>query len=86
MLTLIKRSHTVTYMNSATQNETRNEETMSQEQRRAQEKTIKEIANKVLFVESLDAQDMDDADFYELNVEMIRDALNRAYAAGASSK
>lgn len=59
---------------------------MSQEQRRAQEKTIKEIANKVLFVESLDAQDMDDADFYELNVEMIRDALNRAYAAGASSK
>ena len=59
---------------------------MSQEQRRAQEKTIKEIANKVLFVENLDAQDMDDADFYELHVEMIRDALNRAYAAGAKSK
>ena len=46
------------------------------------EKTIEEIAKKILKLETLDARNSDRLDFIELPVWDIKEALEAAYKAG----
>jgi len=49
-------------------------------------KILEEIASAHLDVETLQTRNSDDADFHELAVWNIKEALEAAYAAGAASK
>ena len=48
------------------------------------EQTLAKIARR-LGVNTLESRGSDDADFHDINVELLRDALERAYEAGRAS-
>ena len=50
------------------------------------EKTIADIAEKVLGIETLETRRMDSLDFYEVAVWSVREALQQAYEAGKAAK
>ena len=50
------------------------------------EKTIADIAEKVLGIDTLETRRMDSLDFHEVAVWSVREALQQAYEAGKSAK
>jgi len=47
---------------------------------------IKRIASEILGIKTLDVQGRDALDFHDLNVVLIKDALEAAFKAGQESK
>ena len=55
---------------------------MTTSKNKTRDATIAAIAREVLHVETFEARKMDGLDFHDLAVWSVREALERAYAAG----
>ena len=50
-----------------------------------EEKTLEEIAAKILYIETLETRNSDSLDFHDVAVWNIKAALEKAYEAGKAS-
>lgn len=49
------------------------------------DRLLASIAKEMLFIETLEKQNMDSLDFHEVGVDCLKDALLAAYQAGVAS-